>query len=388
MKKVHFLIGTLSVGGAERVISNLSLNLSDDIEKNIVLFGRNQKITYPYKGNIISLDKRNNSDLFNKIKNFFLRLYEVKKIKKDSSSITISFLEYPNLLNLLTKNNGKTIISVRNHMSKKHEKGLSSLFWKILIKKTYNKADKIVVVSKEIKRDLIQNFGVKEELIDVIYNSYPIEFIEKQSVENENSKSEELGEYICTVGRLNDQKGHLHLIRAFSEMKKSLPNLKLVIVGDGPLKENLLKLSKDLNISNDVKFLGFVDNPFEIIKKSKVFVLSSLYEGFPNALLEAMVCNVPVISTRCPSGPEEILEPVNTNGEILNRFGILTSPLDGIERNSKYSLTKEEKEISDSVIKLLKDKQFYEHNKKMAKQRSKDFDIKNIIKNWNDIIYE
>lgn len=394
-KRINFLIGTLSSGGAERVVSNISLNLSDDIESNIILYGSNTKIDYPYKGDILILDKINHKNLLYKIYAFIYRVKQVKRIKiRSKESAFISFLEYPNLLNLLTKNYGKTIISVRNHMSSKHKSGIKSFFWKQTIKYLYNKADKIIAVSEEIKRDLIKKFGIEEEKICVIYNSYSLSHLQNLCKEKIEDKYKHIFEdpVIVTAGRLNKQKGQWHLIRAFKQVKQYIPNAKLVILGEGGLKEELIRLSEDLGILEDVHFLGFQTNPFKYISRSSIFVLSSFHEGFPNALAEAMACGLPIISSDCLSGPREIIAPNEINNESisyeikLDRYGILTPVCDGVKRGPYQKLTREEQILANHILSLLQDSKKRNYFAKKSIERIKDFDIKNLIKEWEKLV--
>ena len=344
---------------------------------------------------MIYLDKIEHKNVLYKLYAFFYRIKKIKSIKKaNSNSTIISFLEYPNLINLLTRKYGKSIISVRNHMSTKHNKGIKSYLWNLSIKLLYSKADEIVVVSKEIERDLIENYRVDKSKIKVIYNFYPIETIKQlaQMEIEDNYINLFNNPVVITAGRLNKQKGHWHLIKSFSKVKKVIPNAKLVILGEGELEGELKQLIKKLDIKEDVYFLGFQKNPFKYISKSKVFVLSSLYEGFPNALAEAMACGIPVISTDCLSGPREILAPDEVNKSDIeynlnyNRYGMLLPVCDGNFNLSNLSLTKEEEMMADTIISLLKDKDLRNHFSKQAMIRIKDFDIKNIIKQWESII--
>src|SRR5690625_2500259 len=132
-----------------------------------------------------------------------------------------------------------------------------------------------------------------------MYNFYYIEGINELAKEPVEQRFELLFDHptIITVGRLTKQKGHWHLIRAFKIVKNEIPNAKLVILGDGPLKSYLISLSKQLELEDDVYFLGFQKNPFKYLVNSDVYAFPSLYEGFPNALCEAMACGLPVIST-------------------------------------------------------------------------------------------
>lgn len=396
MKKVFFLIGTLSTGGAERVVSNISLFLpKKNIYPVILLFSKKSKIIYNYKGEIIYLDTKDPKNVFGKLYAFIKRIIEINKIKKENpNEVMISFLEYPNLLNLLTKNRGKLIVSVRNYMSIKHKKGFRSILWNMSIKYLYGKADKIIAVSEEVKKDLIHHYKIDEKKIKVIYNPYPIEKIIQLSNEKVENKYETIFKdpVIITAGRLVEQKGHKYLIRTFSKVKESIDNVKLVILGEGEIENELKKLTKHLGVENDVYFLGFQKNPFKYISRSKVFVLSSHYEGFPNALVEAMICGIPVVSTDCLSGPREILAPNELSESKIDykinkeRYGILCPKFECKEKNLNGSLSKEENIMADSIIALLQDNDLWNHFSKKAKERSTDFHIENIITEWETII--
>lgn len=272
MKKVNLFIGTLSTGGAERVVSNLSLNLNKNIKKKILMFGQKSKIDYPYEGELVYLDKNSHTNILNKIKTIFSRIIKVRGIKRmDKQATTISFLEYPNLINTLTSRSGRSIVSVRNHMSTKHNNGFKSKLWNSTIKYLYPKADLIISVSEEIKRDLIDNYNVNADKIKVIYNSYDLQGIREMAKEEIEDKYSGIFNHpvIITAGRLNKQKGHWHLIRAFSKVKEVIPNAKLVILGEGDLEPCLNKLASNLNIIDDVHFLGFQKNPFKYIVRSR-----------------------------------------------------------------------------------------------------------------------
>lgn len=395
MKKVNFLIGSLANGGAERVISNLSMNLSDDILHNIILYGDDCKIDYEYKSNLIYLDKIKEKNKVFKIYAFFKRVKLIKKLKlNDSELCTISFLEYPNLLNAVTSKYGKSIVSVRNHMSTKFNSGLSSIFWNLTIKHLYPRVDKIIAVSEEIKKDLVVNYGIDESKIQVIYNSYPIKKIKDLSnVELEGAyKSIFNKPVVITAGRLCKQKGQWNIIRAFSKVKEAVKDAQLVIMGRGEYEEDLINLSKKLNLDKDIHFIGFQDNPFKFISQSKVFVLSSFHEGFPNSLAEAMCCEIPIISTDCLSGPREILSPMEFNIEKVdysinkNRYGILVPVCDSNKNISSTPLSYEEEILSDRMIKILYDENLRDLFSKKSKERIKEFNIDNIIKLWESII--
>lgn len=396
MKKVRLLTHTLSDGGAERAVSNISLNLNDNIDREITLYGESAKVTYPYKGKLSFIDRRSDSTTFKLIRNIIQRVKELKKVKESNESIpTISFLLYPNLINTLTASSGPTIISIRNHMSTMLESMKTSIIWRIIIKRIYSKANVITVVSKEIKKDLIENFYINPDKIKVIYNSYDIESIQKLSQEPLGEKYEKIFDkpVVIGVGRFTYQKGFQHLIRSFHKVKQKVPNAQLVLLGQGDTEHYLKKLAKDYNLNNDIHFLGFQKNPFKFISKSHLYVMPSLFEGFPNALAEAMACGVSIISADCFSGPREILAPSEFGIENIkygvqaDRYGVLVPVCDGKAYTAQNHLTPEEEFLSLNMIKLLDNSELRKDFSKKSLKRIQDFDINKIIIEWETLIY-
>jgi glycosyltransferase involved in cell wall biosynthesis len=114
---------------------------------------------------------------------------------------------------------------------------------------------------------------------------------------------------VVTVGRLDLQKGQIHLLRAVDDLvhRRGKKHLRLHVAGQGPLENELKAFVQERNLGNQVHFVGFLPNPFALISRCQLFCLPSVYEGLPLALLEAMACRVPVLATDCPSGPREVL---------------------------------------------------------------------------------
>lgn len=394
-QKVFFFIGTLSKGGAERTVSNLTLQLSPDIEREIILFGSQTRIDYPFEGALRYIDQTQRNSVLNKFLTIARRAANLKRLKKQHPDATfISFLEYPNLLNLLSVREARTIISVRNHMSTKHQRGIKAIFWKSLIKLLYHRADLVVAVSEDIRQDLIANFRVSPERIKVIYNYYDLTHLAtqaKQTVADFETASQ-ASPVIATMGRMNRQKGQWHLIRAFSQVQKVLPQARLIILGEGQYQARLQQLAADYGFQNAVQFAGFQANPHTWIAKSSVFVLPSLYEGFPNALAEAMACGVPVIAADCHSGPREILAPDEVAAKEITycvhpgRFGLLY-PVDSSEIfDSTVPLTSAETELAELLTQLLSDPQLQAEYRQKALERISQFDIRSIVHAWEDLI--
>lgn len=394
-KKVVFILETLSSGGAERAVSNVSQNLSNNIKQEIILLGDKAKITYNHNSKIIFLDRYKHIGTINKIIILLKRINKLKSKKKKDHAVFISFMEYPNLLNLLTNKYSTNYISVRNHMSSKYKKGLKSFLWNYSIKRLYSNADKVIAVSNEIKKDLVDNYQIEQNKVEVIYNSYPVEEIQQQSTLPVEKPYKTLFDKptITTMGSLTNQKAQWHLIRSFSEVVKKIPDAQLLLLGEGKLESYLKELTIEYNIENNVHFLGFQENPFKFIARSDVFVFPSLYEGFPNALAEAMATGVPIIASDCLSGPREILAPEESDKKYIeygikeNRYGILTKVPDETKYSAKNPITNEEFELASYIGEILLNEELKNYFKEQSKKRIKDFHINKIIKQWEKIVY-
>lgn len=373
-KKIIFLIPTLSIGGGERVVSELSLALPDSIEKIIVLF--KNEVFYPYKGKLISLNLSLSNGFLFKIYYFLKGFYQFKKIvKKENPDYIISFGFPADLMSLLASSS-RTLVAVHSLWSKSH----GGVVEKNLIKLFFNKAKKIICVSKTAADDLIENFNIKEEKIKIILNPIDTEKIQKQAnlpIELEHREIFD-NPVIINMGRFSEEKNHYFLIKTFKEIKNNIKTAKLVILGEGEKRMFLEQLIKDSGLEGSVYLLGLQENPFKFLARAKVFVLSSLREGLPCSILEAMACGLPIISTDCKSGPREILAPrtdIKSQAKDIEyaEFGILTPANSSADSRKK---------LAEAVIKVLTDKKLSDNLVGKSIQRAKDFDVKNIIKQW------
>jgi glycosyltransferase involved in cell wall biosynthesis len=412
-KKVMFIISHLGSGGAERVVANLCKGLSD-YEKVVLVF--ESVIKQNINAKIISIESPASQNLIKKLFNFPVRFLKIKKIKKNiNPDFAISFLEPANLFNVLTKkDNQKTILSFRAHYTKTLQedpffgKGITRnilrIVYTIAFKTIYNKADLLVGVSKDVAQDLVKPYGISPNKIRVIYNPFPIDEIRELSKELLN-EHEPIFRYptLITAGRLTKQKGQWYLLRIFKALKQKHKNLKLVILGEGELKDYLVKLSEELGLKTfvwdrdklsedfDVYFLGFQKNPFKFIARSTLFVFPSLWEGFPNALVEAMARGVPVISSDCRSGPREILAPdtdfnYQTQKPEFAQYGILMPVFDVKYKTAKEPLEEKEMMWVETIDKLLQDENLRKQYSEKAKQRAEDFKLEKIVEEWREVL--
>lgn len=388
IKKIMFLIAHLSEGGAEKVLSEISCNFPDDIEQVIVLFEK--KITFSCKGKLVSLESPTDSlSFFSRAYRFIQRIFRLREVmREEKPDCVISFGEEPNFINSMVSEN--PVVTVHIMQSINPKKLSSFLAIKFLISVLYNRV-RVVAVSKGVKDDLIKKFGVKEERIRVIYNPVSIKQISILSGEkiDEDFREDNIPVIIAS-GRLTEQKGQWHLIRAFSEVRKKT-ECRLVIMGNGELKEYLQELTRELDLENDVVFLGWQKNPYKYLANADVFVLSSLWEGFGIVLVEAMACKIPVISTDCMSGPREILAPKSNMNNKINdieyaEFGMLVPVCSGRFYNAGDPLTKEERILADAIIQVLSDKKLSDHYSRMGLQRIYDFDANKIVEEYTNLL--
>ncbi len=242
------------------------------------------------------------------------------------------------------------------------------------------------------------------EKIITIYN--PLDLTEINSkVREPLEHCEKIFNYpvIITSGRLTKQKAQWYLLRIFKELKRSYPELKLVILGDGELKNYLVTLSKELELKTfvgdknttsdtfDVYFLGFQKNPFKFIARSKLFVFPSLWEGFGNVLVEAMACGVPVVSSDCRSGPREILAPdtdfeYQTEKPEFAKYGVLMPVFKLKFKKANEPLDEIEKMWVEVISEFLQKENLRQEYAHKAKERATDFDIEKIIEEYRKVL--
>ena len=178
-----------------------------------------------------------------------------------------------------------------------------------LIPKIYPFADAIVAVSTGVLDDLRRLLPSAQDKISLIYNPVltpDLSTLAQEPLSHPWFQPKERA-IVLAAGRLTHEKDHSTLVQAFARVRQKIP-ARLVILGEGAERANLLKQAHTLGVAEDFDLPGFDPNPFKYMARSDVFVLSSRYEGLPNVLIQAMACGCPVVSTNCPSGPEDILD--------------------------------------------------------------------------------
>lgn len=202
------------------------------------------------------------------------------------------------------------VISEQNTLSI-HNKMLPTGYQQImlgLIKRSYPMADVIAAVSEGVADDLALTIGIPRDRIRVIYNPIITPDLAAKVKEDINHPWFNPGEppVVLAVGRLDPQKDYPLLIKSFARVRQFVP-ARLLILGEGPERDSLISLVRQLDLDGDVQFPGFVPNPYPYMAKASVFVLSSRWEGLPTVLVEALYCGASIVATDCPSGSREIL---------------------------------------------------------------------------------
>ena len=209
-----FIISSLDTGGAQKLFSNVLTHLPDDWDIDILL-NTDKDIRFPYKGKIICLgikEPKDRNGLLYQCKVFFKRLFILYKLRKNTNyNFVISAMDSANVVNILTGSlHGSTIITVLNNMSASKERNYNKYIVIPLMKLLYNKADRIVALSQDVKDDIVRNFGIIADIVDVIYCSIDLRYLDqvrKESLTEEEGKDFSKDRTIITAGRMDDQKG-------------------------------------------------------------------------------------------------------------------------------------------------------------------------------------
>lgn len=359
-KKILFHINSMGKGGAERVVSVLTRYFAqDEYDVTLVTLWRaKEEYELSEKVKRINLEELCQGKSLGRLGMAAYRLMTFKKIlKEEAPDIVISFCGKANFRCSYSMIGMKTplLVSVRNDPKRDY------VPHKLSTRVMEKKAAGCVFQTPDAQA----GFGVElQKKSRVIWNPVEEKYLERQE-KRENSG------YVVTVGRLSEQKNHMLLLRAFKQVHVAFPELVLRIYGEeseAGMKDKLLQYVKEQGLETSVQFMGQSNQPEKDIRDAGMFVLSSDYEGMPNALIEAMVMGIPVISTDCPcGGPAELIE----NGV----SGILIP-------------VRDEEELAASIRLLLENKELAETLGKKAAELAKKVSPERIYEEWKSYVEE
>lgn len=360
MKKILFFIPNLMHGGAEKVLVNLVNNLDKEkyditlqtiFDEGVNKKYLNKNIKYKY---IFKNLFRGSTTLFKLFKPEFL----YRHLIKDEYDIVISYLEGPTariISGCPYESKKISWIHIEMNDIKKFSNGFRNVEE---AKECYNKFDKIICVSNNVKEEFSKVSGLDSNNMEVLYNTNETDYIlekSKETVDDVNFDKNTIN--ICSVGKIIGTKGYDRLAKVHKRLKEENINHHIYILGIGEDQKKIEKYLRENNLKDTFTFIGFRDNPYKYVSKCDLFICSSLREGFSTSVTESLIVGTPVVSTLC-SGAYELLG-------YENEYGIVVE-------NS-------EEGIYEGLKKLLNDKELLMYYTQKAKERGNKFSKKNTI---------
>lgn len=392
-RKLMLISPMLHQGGFERVCVTTARLLQPYFDVTIVIFD-SANIAYDVEGlSIIDIQMGVRKGKLQKILNIIRRSRKVRKLKKEMQpEIAYSFGPTANMVNAFSKTGKEKVwLGLRNYTDVEEETKMC-----LLVKK----ADLIVCCSRDIEKSV--KIKYKFNNTAVLYNLYDADTIRKEAAASDPPLpfSEELKEvgslqqepgqlrYLVSMGRDDPMKGFWHMIKAFKLVHDQIPEARLILMGAGTFQK-YKTLAEQLEITDAIYFAGMRRDPYALLKYGEVYLLTSANEGFPNALVEAMTLSLAPVSTNCLTGPAEILVRNGDTASLDDQFtekqkeketpviygdyGIVVPEMQKEENLDPADITEEERNLADTVIRLLQDEKLLQSYRQTAARRAGDF---------------
>lgn len=322
-KRIAFLLSDLRFGGITTVTVNLiNSMIKHDFLVDLVVLTSEESCYLSQLASEVKIIDLNKPIADARLKNAIRIISPIYNyLRTEKPDFLVSNLWMYNVFTIMAKalasNSTKLTIVEHDHLlielknyqlSTKFLSGLQTKLLPLLVNWFYPRADNIVAVSQGLARDLETEFNLKPDSIKTIYNPIIHQQLLDKAQESLDHPWFTDGQppVILGVGRLSEEKDFPTLIHSFALVKKQR-DIRLMILGEGKERSNLEKLVQELGLEKDVLMPGFVSNPYAYMKKASLFVLSSVREGLPTVLIEAMALNTPVVSTKSKGGVSEIL---------------------------------------------------------------------------------
>ncbi len=318
-KKIMFFIPSLNGGGAERTVINLANAMAEcGFQIDLVVLNLNAK-NQMLKDEVSPKVKLVSLEVDRMIKSIF-KLTSL--LKKNNYDVVYSSITHTNIISSIAKilSTKKFKLIVREvssaSMASKQMSPLMVIFLRKIVPFLYKRAYKVICVSKGGKEDFIKHYHYNHDNIDYIYDpvineDYYVKL--KETVTHPFLKNG--NRVILGLGRFTKAKNFPLLLNSFAKIYKKNSNVRLLLIGDGELREQYEDLVLALGITDVVSMPGFIQNPFPYFKLCDLFVFSSEWEGLGGTIIQALPTKIKILSTDCPNGPSEILD----NG----KYGVL-----------------------------------------------------------------
>lgn len=392
-RKLMLISPMLHQGGFERVCVTTARLLQPYFDVTIVIFD-SANIAYDVEGlSIIDIQMGVRKGKLQKILNIIRRSRKVRKLKKEMQpEIAYSFGPTANMVNAFSKTGKEKVwLGLRNYTDVEEETKM-----RLLVKK----ADLIVCCSRDIEKSV--KIKYKFNNTAVLYNLYDADTIRKEAAASDpplpfaeelkgvGSLQQEPGQlrYLVSMGRDDPMKGFWHMIKAFKLVHDQIPEARLILMGAGTFQK-YKTLAEQLKITDAIYFAGMRRDPYALLKYGEVYLLTSANEGFPNALVEAMTLSLAPVSTNCLTGPAEILvrngDTASLNDQFTEKqkeketsviygdYGIVVPEMQKEENLDPADITEEERNLADTVIRLLQDEKLLQSYRQTAARRAGDF---------------
>lgn len=375
MKKLLIIIASLDRnGGAEKTAYGLQ-ELQDEFSVSYLTFYRTGN-EYRPDNQVHCLNEQPTSSLFGKVEKLYSRAIAIRQIcHTEGIDVCLSFMEessIPLLFSRLFGNRARIAISIRNNLRAKY-----NILTILILSSFYLLSDRIIGVSQFIIDQLAFSRLLRKRYV-TIHN-----FIDRKTIGEQSSvlpdewPAHANRTHVITVGRLHPQKRQQLLLEAVA---LATTPLEVGIIGEGVLRQVLEQHINDASLQDHVTLLGRRVNVYQYMKHADIFVLTSEYEGFPNVVIEALACGLPVIATDCPFGVREILAPGQLSR--LNDTAIEQAPYGiMIRRNDAHALV-------EAIEFLANDASRREHYRKQALKRATEFDRPAIMNQWRQLVTE
>ena len=366
--RLVFLVPSLAGGGAERVATTLLPYLMQHFDVTLALLENRRSYPVPAKLHLVTFSCSLGSQAAHVTRIPYHLLTLVRLVRKHHARVVMSFMEQANILNLLSARiiGHRAVISQRVDPYRQYAaKGLIGGLILRASRLLYPLASQVVAVSAGIREVLLSNYGLAPERVTVIPNPVDLENLHIQA--REALPPGIPARFLLHVGRMRlAYKAQDVILKAFHILHRKYPDLSLVLVGDGPDREEIKSQIQAIGLGDAIVLAGWQDNVAAFMARAQVFVMSSRYEGWPNVLVEAMACGCPVVATDCDTGPREILGN--------NEYGLLV-PVDKSEA------------LAQAVEKLLSSTSTRELYRDQALRRAKDFQLEIIAARYVDLLH-
>lgn len=361
MKKVLIVMSAIDVGGAQRFCLNLAMYLSSiDYDYHVVFLrkGKSKKLREEFVEHDIKFSELDSNSVALSLPKLILKIWAEYPDVILSSVGNVDFIAS---IAKLFSPHSKLVLRKANVVfdSQKSKQNLMKLRFEAMV------CSRMVALTNEMRDDYIQ-YGFSSEKIAVINNMLDLKYIQKRCAEKHEMFewfSNPTGKIIIANARMVPEKRYDVLIKAFLLVINECPEAKLIILGDGMMRAEIERMIPEKE-KNKIALLGFQNNPYFYLKNSDIFVLTSDYEGFPNVLIEAMACGLPVVSTDSKTGPKEIIRD-GFDGYVVARGDFKT--------------------LANKILKIINNDAICSEFGKNAAKSSRKYEVDTIAKQYVDL---